>query len=106
MFESWQAELLGYRTLIPVDRPVMVNTARAFPPSGARRDQLAMWIKSGGVVLDAWMEGRQTAWLRRADGGWLAAVTIKVASGNKRSHLAMQLWLLPEDISTDLGIGK
>ena len=27
---------------------------------------------SGGLRLDPWMPGRQVAWLRRADGGWLA----------------------------------
>lgn len=49
VFEDWHADLLGYRTLIPVDRPVMVNTARAFPPAGFRRDQLPMWVKAGGL---------------------------------------------------------
>lgn len=100
MFEEWQADLLGYRTLIPVDRPVMVNTTRALPPSGTRRDQLPMWVKAGGLHLEPWMPGRQTAWLRRADGGWLAVVTLQAASGNNKSRVAMQLWLLPDDIAT------
>ncbi len=98
MFEEWQADLLGYRTLIPEDRPVMVNTARAFPPSGTRRDQLPMWVKAGGLHLEPRMSGHQTAWLRRADGGWLAVVTIQATSGNNQSRVAMQLWLLPDDI--------
>lgn len=98
MFDAWKPDLLGYRTLIPVDRPVMVNTARVFPPAGFRRDQLAMWVKAGGLHLEPWMPGHQTAWLRRADGGWLAAVTIEAASGNNQSRITLQLWLLPEDI--------
>nr|WP_238391491.1 MULTISPECIES: hypothetical protein [unclassified Mycolicibacterium] len=79
----------------------MVDTARAFPPVGFRRDQLPMWVKAGGLYLDPWMPGRQTAWLRRSDGGWLAVVTVEASSGNSLSHLTMQLWLLPEDITTD-----
>ncbi|KAB7755181.1 hypothetical protein [Mycolicibacterium mucogenicum] len=104
MFEHWRSELLGYRTLIPVDRPVMVNTARAFPPAGFRRDELPLWVKAGGLHLEPWMRGRQTAWLRRADGGWLAVVTIQAGSGNNKSRIAMQLWLLPEDITAEVDI--
>lgn len=47
------------------------------------------------------MRGRQTAWLRRADGGWLAVVTVQAASGNNKSRITMQLRLLPEDIAPD-----
>lgn len=47
------------------------------------------------------MPGHQTAWLRRADGGWLAAVTVRAASGNGLSRLTLQLWLLPDEISVD-----
>jgi len=79
----------------------MVNTARAFPPTGTRRDQLPMWVKSGGLYLEPWMPGHQTAWLRRADGGWLAAVSVQAASGNNQSHITLQLWLLPDDITTN-----
>lgn len=99
VFEGWEAELLGYRTLIPVDRDVMVDTTRVFPPSGTRRDELPLWIKSGGLQLDAWLPGRQVAWLRRADGGWLAAVVVEVRSGNGKSRLRMHLWLAPDDLN-------
>ncbi|MBN9636781.1 MAG: hypothetical protein J0H22_16600 [Actinobacteria bacterium] len=101
MFDAWAWQTCGYRTLIPVDRPVWINTARAFPLAGTRRDQLPPWIKSGGLHLPPWMPARQTAWLRRDDGQWLAHVVFGAASSNGLSRLTMSLWLLADDINTD-----
>lgn len=89
-----------------MDRSVLVSTARMFPPSGTRRDRLAMWIKSGGIHFEPRMPGHQTAWLRRDDGGWLAVVTVQAASGNSKSHIALQLLLLPEDITVESPTGR
>ncbi len=100
MFDHWARELLGYRTLHHVDREVWINTARAFPPAGTRRDQLPLWQKSGGLALEPWMPARQLAWLLRDDGTWLALVELEARSGNNRSRLSMQLWLLANDITT------
>lgn len=99
MFDNWAPELLGYRTLHHVDRPIWINTARAFPPAGARRDQIPMWAKAGGLWLEPWMPARQTAWLLRADGTWLAHVELEAHSGNSQSTITLQLWLLADDIS-------
>ena len=49
------------------------------PPAG----RVAAWLVAGGVRLDPWMPGRQVAWLRRADGGWLALVLVPAASTNR-----------------------
>ena len=100
MFDKWVRELLGYRTLHYVDRQVWVSTARAFPPAGTRRDKLPLWQKAGGLALEPWMPARQLAWLLRSDGTWLAFVELEARSGNNKSGLSMQLWLLADDICT------
>ncbi len=96
MFDTWE-NIDGYRTLFPCDRPVIVNTSW-LPTSGTRRDKLAMWIKSSGLQLDHEMPARQTAWVRRSDGSWLAVVELTAHSSNGRSSLTATLWLPPEAI--------
>ena len=74
---------------------------RVFPGLGScarRQDELALWIKSGGLRLDPWMAGRQVAWLRRADGGWL--VLLPAASTNETARMTLQLWVEPDAITT------
>ncbi|MBN3458386.1 hypothetical protein JNN96_30560 [Mycobacterium sp. DSM 3803] len=100
MFEHWAPELCGYRTLHVVDRWVRVDIAKAFPAlmsGGTRRDEIPMWVKSGGVFIAApYMRAHQIAWVKRAnDNVWLAVVLMPVASGNGQSHVTMQLWLEP-----------
>jgi hypothetical protein len=46
------------------------------------------------------MPARQLAWLLRSDGTWLAFVELEARSGNNKSGLSMQLWLLADDICT------
>lgn len=106
MFDNWTALTLGHRTLHHVNRPVMVNTLRAFPPSGIDRRHQPLWIRGGGLRLEHWMPGYQTAWLLREDSTWLAAVTIEATSTNGLSQITLQLWLLPDDISTDMTRGR
>ena len=75
-FGGWP-EAAVYRTRFSIDRQVWVDMLRVFPGLGScarRQDELALWIKSGGLRLDPWMAGRQVAWLRRADGGWAGAI--------------------------------
>ena len=71
-FSDWPEDA-SYRTRFSIDRQVWVDMLRVFPGLGSctrRQDELALWIKSGGLRLDPWMPGRQVAWL---DGGrWLA----------------------------------
>lgn len=67
-FRGWP-ETSQYRTRYSIDRQVWVDMVRVFPGLGScarRQDELALWIKSGGVRLEPFMPGRQVAWLRRA----------------------------------------
>ena len=76
--------------------------ARIFPATGIRKDELPLWVKACGVLLEPAMPARQVAWIRRSDGGWLAAVEMPACGANRRSRLAMQLWLPPEALTTNL----
>jgi hypothetical protein len=87
-----------------LNRPAGVGGHVAgFPGLGScarRQDELALWIKSGGLRLDPWMAGRQVAWLRRSDGGWLALVLLPAASTNETARMTLQLWVEPDAITT------
>jgi hypothetical protein len=77
-----------------------------FPGLGRRsQDELPLWVEACSLVLEPWMPGRQIAWLRRSDVGWLAIVLVDAGSANGLSRVTMQLWLEPEAITTDLGTG-
>ncbi|MDO2394798.1 hypothetical protein QRB38_13355 [Mycobacterium avium subsp. hominissuis] len=102
-FTGWSATG-PYRTLFRVDRrPVWIDMLRVFPGLGScgrRQDQLPLWVKGGGLRLEPWMEGTLRAWLRRADGGWLAWVCVPASSTNGVAQLPLQLWVEPEAITT------
>ena len=98
MFDSW-IESTDYRTLFLLDRQVRVDTARLFPATGIRKDELPLWVKTAGLLVEPSMLARQIAWLRRSDGGWVAAVAMPVRSANGRSRLTMQLWLPADAVS-------
>jgi hypothetical protein len=102
VFDAWQDDR-DYPTLYRMDRDVVVDVARVFPASGIRKDELPLWVKSCGLLLDPVMPARQIAWVRRSDGGWLAAVEMPASSANGRSRLTMQLWLPPEALTASLG---
>lgn len=51
------------------------------------------------MVLEPVMPARQVAWLRRADGAWLACTEMPVRSANLRSELTMTLWLPPHALA-------
>jgi hypothetical protein len=80
---------------------VRVDVARVFPASGIRKDELHLWVKAGGLLLEPAVSARQIAWIRRSDRGWLAAVEMPAGSANGRSQLAMQLWLPPEALTSE-----
>jgi hypothetical protein len=101
VFDEWQDDP-EYPTLYRVDRDVTVDVARLFPANAGRRDELPLWVKSFGLRLEPSMRARQLAWIRRADGGWLAIVAMPASSANGRSTLTMQLWLPPDGLTTDL----
>ncbi len=100
MFESWE-DSAEFPTLFRVDREVRVDVARVFPAGGIRKDELPLWVKACGLLLEPAMSARQIAWVRRSDGGWLAAVEMPASSANGRSRLAMQLWLPPEALTAE-----
>ena len=100
---SGRPESSEYRTRFSIDRQVWVDMLRVFPGLGScarRRDELPLWLVAGGVRLDPWMPGRQVAWLRRSDGGWLALVLVPAASTNQAAHVTLQLWVEPDAIVT------
>lgn len=45
------------------------------------------------------MAGRQLAWIRRADGNWIAIVTVSACSGSGLSEISMPLWLPPDELT-------
>ncbi len=98
MFDDWQRSS-EYPTLFPVSRPVWVNTARPLPGSGARMDEVPLWVRSGGLFIEPRMPGQLTAWLRRSDGSWVAVVELELSSANRRSRATATLWLPAGDVS-------
>jgi hypothetical protein len=98
MFDGWTVSD-EYPTLFLLSRPVWVDTARVLPASGIRQDELPLWVRASGVRIEPRIRGRQTAWLRRSDGGWLAVVEVSAASANGQSQISTTLWLTPEMIS-------
>lgn len=102
MFDFWDPSS-EFPTLFRVDREVRVNTARIFPTTGIRKDELPLWVQACGLLLEPVMLARQVAWIRRADGGWLAVVEMPASSANGRSRVAMELWLPPEALAVELG---
>lgn len=93
-----------YRTLWRVRRPVWVDMMRVFPGLGAcsrRQDELPLFVRGSGLRMEPWMEGTLQAWLRRADGGWIAWVSVPAASANGAAHVTLQLWVEPTAIAPE-----
>ncbi|MEB3023010.1 MULTISPECIES: hypothetical protein [Mycolicibacter] len=104
MFERWVSDR-SHPTLFPVDRSVAVYASEALPCSLRRRaNDLPLWVKSFGLRIEAHMPGRQVAWLRRSDGGWIAVVLVEALSANRQSRVTMPLWLDPQLLTTDLSV--
>lgn len=109
MARNWPASPECPPVVFSVDRAVLVDMARAFPGLGStarRQDTLPLWVRAFGVRLEPWMPARQTAWVRRSDGGWLAVVECTATSPNGQTAVTMQLRLEPEVITTDLTAGR
>lgn len=51
MFDDWQADP-EYPSLYHMDRDVVVDVARVFPASGIRKDEIPLWVKSCGLLLE------------------------------------------------------
>jgi len=103
MFDEWAGPSEpAYQTLFEVDRTVYVDMRAVYPSLGGLRwHELPLWVKTQGLWLEATMVAHQTAWLRRADGGWLSHVLVKAGSANYRSRLTMSMWLEPNAIRLD-----
>jgi hypothetical protein len=98
MFDSWESSG-QFATLFRVDREVRVDVARVFPATATRKDELPLWVRAGGLQLEATMAARQVAWIRTSTGGWVAYVQMPAASGNGRSRLTMDLWVPADALS-------
>jgi hypothetical protein len=98
MFEKWRVSD-EYPTLFLLSRPVWVDTARVLPASGIRQDELPLWVRAAGLRVEPRMLGRQTAWLRRSDGGWQRSSRSAQPARTANLGLSTTLWLTPEVIS-------
>jgi hypothetical protein len=105
MFDLWR-DSPEYPTLYRVERDVLIDISRVFPSLGGRQDELPLWVRASGLRLEPWMPARQIAWIRRADGGWLAIAHMPAGSANRQSSVTMQLWLESDAITTDLTTGR
>lgn len=95
----------AHPTLFRVDRQVAVYAHDAIPSTGRRpADRLPLWVKAFGLRIEAHMQGRQIAWVRRADGGFLAIVLVPAASSNGQLRVTLPMCLDPSQISTDLTV--
>lgn len=104
MFERWVSDP-AHPTLFRTNRPVAVYAAEALPSTGdVRADKLPLWVRSFGLRVEAHMLARQIAWIRRSDGGWLAAVLMPAASSNGKSRLTVPLLLDPRLMTTNLSV--
>lgn len=104
MFDSWVSDP-DWPTLVKQDRPVAVYADQALPSSAnTPADELPLWVKAGGLRVEAHMLARQVAWIRRASGGWIAVVLMPAASSNNRLRLTLPLCLDPSLLTTDLSI--
>jgi hypothetical protein len=93
MFDEWESDS-EYPTLFRVDWDVVVSTAEALPSTGRKlAGQPPIWVRSFGLQIEPQMHGRQIAWVRRSNGGWLAVVLVPPTSGNGRSRVMLPLWL-------------
>lgn len=62
-------------------------------------DEVPLWVRSGGLLVEPRMPGHLIAWVRRSDGGWVAVVELEVSSANRRSRATATLWLPSGDVS-------
>ena len=98
VFDRWVSSP-EHPTLYLLDRTVLVDMQAAMPGIGRRMDGVALWCRSSALRIEPFMTGRQIAWVRRFDGGFLAVVEIVAGSANGRSAVTMQLWLEPHMIT-------
>ncbi len=74
----------SYRTRFSIDRQVWVDMLRVFPGLGSctrRQDELALWIKSGGLRL---IRGCLVGRWRGCGGRRLVLVLVPAASTNRQ----------------------
>ena len=104
MFDSWTCDA-DHPTLFRIDRQVAVFAHDALPSSGRRpADQVPLWVKAFGVRIEAHMQARQVAWVRRSDGTWLAIALVSAGSSKGRVQVTLPMCLDPSQLSTDLNL--
>ena len=74
---------------------VLVDISRVLPGAAGftRADGLPLRVRAGGIQLESAMPGALHAWLRVADGRWLAQVCVPARSANGYSGLDLWLWV-------------
>lgn len=82
------------RRVVDPPKPVVVDLSLLItnPDDAFRRDEVAMRVKTEGLVFRGQVSGRLHAWAQSAAGGWLALVSCEVPTGNGRGKLAMSQW--------------
>lgn len=95
MFEEWPVAMHPpTRRVVDPPKPVVVDLSLLItnPDDAFRRDEVAMRVKTEGLVFRGQVSGRLHAWAQSAAGGWLALVSCEVPTGNGRGKLAMSQW--------------
>ncbi|WP_246241439.1 hypothetical protein [Mycolicibacterium madagascariense] len=64
-------------------------------------DEVPLFVRSEGLLVEPRMPGHLIAWLRRSDGSWIAVVEVELFSANRRSRTTATLWLPAGDVSPD-----
>ncbi|WP_072814956.1 hypothetical protein [Rhodococcus zopfii] len=74
---------------------VLVDISRVLPGAAGftRVDGLPLRVRAGGIRLESLMPAALHAWLRAADGRWLAQICVPVRSANGYSGLDLWLWV-------------
>jgi hypothetical protein len=97
MFEEWP-DPFNLRRVLDPPVPVLVDLDTIFPtgadigrPFG--RNQIAMGIKAGGLVVTGQTPGRLHAWARATDGTWLGLVDFVLTTGNQQGREPARQWV-------------
>lgn len=93
MFERWESDP-NFPTLKLMDRTVYVDMYQAIPGCvGGFMKQMNITVRSDGLRLESWMQGRQIAWVRTHANHWIGVVEVKAHSSNGLCAVLMTLWL-------------
>jgi len=101
-FDSWPVEMRPpTRVVVDPPQPVLVDLTRAIanPDDRFRRDQVAIRVRMEGLDLSCIVHGQLHGWAQSTSGGWLAAVSMTVPTGNRKGHINIQQWCPAASVS-------